>query len=431
LDAWLDASRIGKAAATVGDLTLFYLSYQEEDNKPLLAQYGALCNRIMAHWQKQQNYHCSTLASAGRIKVGIVSNHIKAHSVWFALTKGWVQNFARDKLELHIFYTGKDFDSQTALAQAKATSFVQGELTLTQWTEAILSHQIEALVFPEIGMDPMTMKLANLRLAPVQIAAWGHPETSGLPSIDYFVSAQGIEPENAQRYYTERLIQLPNLGCNYQLLNVTARAPDLPKLGIKEGYPLLICPGTPYKYAPQYDGILVEIAQRLGLCQFIFFTFGLENDLTGKLKQRLQRKFKDSGLELDDFALFIPWLEAPEFYGLMQRADVYLDTIGFSGFNTAMQAVQCSLPIVTREGRFMRGRLASGILKQLGVQELVAANEEDYIELTVKLVQDKAFSQSVSQRIGQASPRLLNDLQPIRAMEDFLMEVCRGSKAKS
>lgn len=431
LDAWLDASRISKAAATVGDLTLFYLSYQEEDNKPLLAQYGALCNRIMAHWQNQQDYHCCTLAGAGRIKVGIVSNHIKAHSVWYALTKGWVQNLARDKLELHIFYTGKDFDSQTALARAKSTSFVQGELTLTQWTEAILSHQIEVLIFPEIGMDPMTMKLANLRLAPVQIAAWGHPETSGLPTIDYFVSAQGMEPENGQQYYTERLIQLPNLGGYYQSLNVTAQTPDLGKLGINEDGPLLVCPGTPYKYAPQYDWLLVEIAQRLGQCQFIFFTFGLENDLTGKLKQRLQRKFKDSGLDLDEFAKFIPWLDAPEFYGLMQRADVYLDTIGFSGFNTAMQAVQCSLPIVTREGRFMRGRLASGILKQLDLQELVAGNEEDYIALAVRLVQDKAYRQSISQRIDQMSHRLFTDLQPIRAMEDFLMEVCRNGKANS
>ena len=55
---------------------------------------------------------------------------------------------------------------------------------------------------------------------------------------------------------------------------------------------------------------------------------------------------------------------------------MYLDSIGFSGFNTALQAVECGLPIVTREGRFMRGRLASGILKRMGLQDLVAADEE-------------------------------------------------------
>jgi predicted O-linked N-acetylglucosamine transferase (SPINDLY family) len=60
----------------------------------------------------------------------------------------------------------------------------------------------------------------------------------------------------------------------------------------------------------------------------------------------------------------------------MKRADVFLDTIGFSGFNTAMQAAECALPIVTREGRFMRGRLASGMLRSMGMSDLVAADEK-------------------------------------------------------
>jgi hypothetical protein len=50
----------------------------------------------------------------------------------------------------------------------------------------------------------------------------------------------------------------------------------------------------------------------------------------------------------------------------MKQARLYLDTIGFSGFNTAMLAVECGLPVVTREGRFMRGRLASGHSKAYG-----------------------------------------------------------------
>ena len=65
-------------------------------------------------------------------------------------------------------------------------------------------------------MDPMTAKLASLRLAPRQAAGWGHPETTGLPTMDFYLSAQGFEPEGAQAHYAERLLALPNLGCHLE-----------------------------------------------------------------------------------------------------------------------------------------------------------------------------------------------------------------------
>ena len=53
-----------------------------------------------------------------------------------------------------------------------------------------------------------------------------------------------------------------------------------------------------------------------------------------------------------------------------------LDTLGFSGFNTAIQAVECGLPVVSREGEFMRGRLGSGILRRMGMEALVATSDD-------------------------------------------------------
>src|SRR5258708_34245278 len=93
-------------------------------------------------------------------------------------------------------------------------------------------------------------------------------------------------------------------------------------------------------------------------------------------------------------------LVRPAFYGLMKRADVLLDTIGFSGFNTAMQAVECGLPIVAWEGRFMRGRFASGVGKRMKLDEGVAKSEKEYIALAGKLVGDTAYRWQSRSRIG-------------------------------
>jgi predicted O-linked N-acetylglucosamine transferase (SPINDLY family) len=183
----------------------------------------------------------------------------------------------------------------------------------------------------------------------------------------------------------------------------------------------LICPGTPFKYAPQHDRILPEIARRLTRCRFIFFTHRLAA-LSRKLSRRLEAEFARSGLDFEGFVSFVPWQDKAGFYGLMERADVFLDTIGFSGFNTALQAVECGLPIVTREGRFMRGRLASGILKRMGLTDLVASSEQDYVALAVRLAQDAEYRGHVRNRIAESSHALFGDLAPIRALETFLIK---------
>jgi predicted O-linked N-acetylglucosamine transferase (SPINDLY family) len=268
-------------------------------------------------------------------------------------------------------------------------------------------------------MDPMTVKMASLRLAPLQVGSWGHPETTGLPTMDYYLSAELLEPDNPEEYYSERLVKLPNLGCYYKKSTAIAESIDLNGLGIAVDQPLLICPGAPFKYQPQYDDVFVNIAKQLEKCQLIFFTHQ-RYQLTELLKNRIASRFLEAGLNFKDYCIFIPWQPKNTFYSLMKRADAFLDTIGFSGFNTAMQAIECDLPIVTREGKFMRGRLAGGILKRIGLSELIAHDERDYVNLVIKLVRDPEYNQSIRQHIKDNCDALYEDLEPVRALEKFI-----------
>ena len=429
LDKWFHPGRIGMGHLAVGSVQPFYLAYQEVSNTAVMARYGALCNRLMDHWPQLPQTPPVQFASNGRIKIGIVSNHIYNHSVWIAIIKGWMQHLNHDKFELYVIYLDNKQDAETALARSLSTVFIEGKSTLEEWVENILAHQIEVLMFPEIGMETMTAKLANLRLAPVQVASWGHPETSGLPTIDYYFSAEYFEGKNAEKNYTEKLVKLPHLGCCYSPLDVMPINPNMGQLHIDPHRPLLLSPCAPFKYAPQYDKVFVEIARRIGSCQIVFFAEPKKIILVEKLRKRLEQAFLQAGLDYSKYCVFVPWLDRPAFYGLMQHADVFLDSIGFSGFNTAIQAIECGLPVVTREGRFMRGRLASGILKRMGLTELVVESEEAYISLVVKLVADKSYARAVKQNIEKSRHLLFNDLAPIHAFEDFLVGVCRSTSS--
>ena len=425
LERWCEARGAEKMARAVGVQQPFYLAYQEEDHRALLARYGALCSRLMGTWQDAAGLRRAATVTRAEIRVGIVSAHVHDHSVWNAIVKGWLQRLDRNRFDVRLFHLGRANDLETALAKTMATHYIYGKTDLVEWTQLILGHQLDVLVYPEIGMDPTTAKLASLRLAPVQAASWGHPHTTGLPTIDCFLSAEGLEPPGAQAHYTERLVRLPGLGCVLDPARVAPVKADLAALGIREGVPLLVCAGTPFKYTPPHDAVLAAIARRLGECQFVFFTPGRADELMQRLRARMVRSFAAAGLDLDAFAAFVPWQGRAQFHGLMAQADVLLDTMGFSGFNTALQAIECGLPVAAWEGRFLRGRLASGILRRMGMDDLVADNDAAFVATAVRLAQDAAWWGSVRERMAAARAKLYGDAEPVRALEKFFEDAVR------
>jgi predicted O-linked N-acetylglucosamine transferase (SPINDLY family) len=378
----------------------------------------------MEKWRRSENISPASPARGRPLRVGVVSAHLRFHSVWSAITKGWFEHLDPDRCALYAFHVGIDTDAESAFARSRSAHFEHGPRELRQWVDALQAHELDVLIYPEIGMDPTTVRLAAQRIAPVQITTWGHPESSGLPTIDYYLSGEDLEPPDAQLYYTERLVRLPRLGCHFQPPGLQIAAPDFASTGVDGAAPLFICPGVPIKYAPRFDRVLPEIARRLGRCQFVFFRQA-SGVLSDRLGERLRAVFGAAGVDYDRFVRFVPWQPPAGFMGWLKRADVYLDTIGFSGFNTALYAVDAGLPIVTREGRFLRGRLASGILKRLGLAELVVPDEDAYISLAVRLAQDAAYGQSVRQRMRAARGGLYGDEGAVEALEEFLVSLRR------
>ena len=114
-----------------------------------------------------------------------------------------------------------------------------------------------------------------------------------------------------------------------------------------------------------------------------------------------------------------------EFHYLLRNADAMLDTIGFSGYNTALQAMECGLPLVTREGRFLRGRLASGILRRMDLQEMIAQSKTEYVNLAARLVTDHHYQAHIRHEIEQRRSVLFDDQSAMGAFQDFLESIAR------
>ena len=425
LDAWFTPARAAQGAPAVGSAQPFYLAYHPVNAAPLLAPYGKTAARLMATGiappRPRDDAPLAPLR-ARRLRLGIATAQVRDHSVWNAITKGWVRHLDRNRVELTLFQLERQRDDETARARRDADHVVDTPVTPAGWAQAIADAELDALIYPEIGMHPLTMRLAAMRLAPLQAAAWGQPLTTSLPTIDLFISGQALEPADGAGHYTERLLALPGLGVCVQALKPVAVAPDLAALGLPATEPLMLCAGTPFKYTPQGDAALVATAARLqarGRGRLVFFR-DRRAQMSAQVERRLRKAFAKAGVDHDRTVAWIPTLDRGRFFGLMQRATALLDTIGFSGFNTALQALECDLPVVAFEGEFMRGRLASGPLRLLGLDELVATSTAEYVDIALRLADDVAWQARIRQRIAQRRDALFDDRASVRALEDAL-----------
>ena len=421
LHNWVNMHRPADAYQAVGAQQPYYLAYVPQNHRAALREYGLLSTQLMASWAGGAGLAAPMVGRGAKRKIGIVCAHICSHSVWHAIVRGWVEHLDAGSFELHLLHTGHQVDAETQWAARRVRRLHHGLGDWTAWAKAISSERFDVLVYPEIGMDSTTMRLSALRLAPMQLAGWGHPITTGLPTMDGFVSAQAFEPAGAEEHYTEHLFALPRLGCCYQPFGTQPAPVNLAAWGIHTGESVLVCAGTPFKYAPANDVLLVEIARRCAPCKLVFFR-AAPVALADLLEQRLRRAFAVAGADFDASVRFIPWQSQAAFFGLLDQAQVVLDSIGFSGFNTAMQAVERAVPIVAWEGAFLRGRFASGILQSMGMGELVADTADAYVEKVAQLCSEQALRERVRSQLAERKASLFNDLDSVASFGSLLLK---------
>lgn len=401
----------------IGRLTNFYLSYQAKNDRELQCQYGNLVHRIMAanypHWATPLSM--PPLQENNKIRIGYVSAYLHSYSGTLWLT-GWLRHCDRKSFEIYCYYIGNEPDPITKQFQAYSDRFYHIPHNLEAACEQIIADKLHILVFPEIGMNPQTLQMAGLQLAPVQCVAWGHPVTSGLPTIDYFLSSDLMEPEKAQEHYSETLIRLPNIGVSYPRPTIPPLIKSRANFQLSEDAVIYLCCQAPFKYLPQYDFIFAEIARRVPKAQFIF--------LRGKvLKPRLERAFSAVGLKSEDYCVFLTIPERLDYLMINLLSDVYLDTFTWSGGNTTLEAIACNLPVVTFPGEFMRGRHSYSFLKMIDMTETIARNEAEYIEIAVKLGLDPVWRRHIAERMNENHDRLYDDKVCVASVEAFYKQI--------
>jgi predicted O-linked N-acetylglucosamine transferase (SPINDLY family) len=351
-----------------------------------------------------------------RIRVGFVSSFFFNHSIG-RLYRGIIRSLDRTKFDVFVFSIEHQKDETALLIENLADHFIAAPGHIPTVVEAIRGQKLDVLYYPEIGLHPVCYFLAYWRLAPVQCMSYGHPVTSGIDTIDYFLSAATMDSDASQAHYAEKLVRLDGFFMpDYERPDFPYEQLGSELFGAEKGQRVYFCSQTLFKFHPDFDSILHAILKRDSTAVLTLIDSGPTS-----WKPALMERFTRTMPDVVSRVRFIPAQSTSTYVNLLKAADVVLDTLHFGGGISVMDAFAANVPIVTLEGQFFRGRQAAGCYREMGMEDCIAHTSDEYVERALAIASDPQFRAALSERIGRANSRLFNRMEAIHSLEDFLV----------
>ena len=405
----------------VGSSTAFYRHYLG-DVTAEQRRYGALLARMMSALVGPLNVNPSKSKPP---RVVFCSTHFYDHTV-ARLFLPLIESLDRSEFELHVLHLGPEYDAWTQRAE-RLPNFHRGERPAPDWMRLILSLQADAVIYLDLGMHPLTVALAALRLAPVQAMLWGHPVTTGLPSLDYVLSPDLMEPANGAAHYSESLVRLPGLG--HGLAPPDSEQPELQpnSAGFGETFGKgtdeqinVLCAQSVFKLMPEQDALFARILQRLPTAHLHLIPHqdaGVRDWLAARLQGAMASHGVQDGAARVHLHAYRP---LPEFHQLAARCQLNIDSIGWSGGMSSLDILGLGVPTIGLQGKTMRERQTAALLNELGVGQCIAADADEYVDKVVTLAQDDAARAALREQMLAARHTLFAGERAAAGLSDFL-----------
>jgi predicted O-linked N-acetylglucosamine transferase (SPINDLY family) len=429
--AWFEAEldRLLGAPPTISDplavihRTPFFLAFQGRDDRSASARIAELFLRSSPGLGYAAPSATARTRRAGdRLSVGFVSGYLGRHSVGILYRDLARLVIEGGRFEALLFAYGDGVDARLQAAAEARGAFVPLGKTLPEARACIEARAPDVLLYTDVGMHPFFYFLAFSRLAPVQALLIGHPCTSGIPAMDYFLSNVFQDGEGAQAHYTERLVRLPQIAVYVERTPHPAEPLSRAALGWREDIRYYVCPMMLQKLHPDFDRALAAILRRDPRGEVVLLA-----DAARPLWQRhLEKRFAHTMPDVAHRVVFRPFAPKHEFVSILLAADCVLDPFHFTGGVTSYVAASLGVPLVTLPGEFLRSRVTAGIYWQAGVTDCIARSPEHFVELALGFAGDRSAREAFRSKIVAAHPALFATRGAVHQLEDWIAAATRA-----
>lgn len=322
--------------------------------------------------------------SERRLKVGFVSPDFRKHSVSF---------FFRPVLEQAFRLTGMECACYADVPNPDTTTKRLREFA-GQWVDAVgLSDEALAqrvrddgidILFDLAGHTGLRLSMFAEKPAPVQASWLGYPNSTGLRDIDYRLTDAIADPEGeADLFHSERLYHMPNGFLCYSPHEDAPNVNTLPALA--NGFVTFGSFNNLAKVTPEVIGLWALVLKLVPGSRLII-KWNSFSDLPTRLL--CESAFACKGIDPSRLELRPSDESAESHLSVYGRIDIALDTFPYNGTTTTCESLWMGVPVVTLLGDRHAARVGASILSRLGLQTLIAKDDEEYLSIACGLAAD-------------------------------------------
>ena len=399
---------------------IFSYSYDNVNNLDLNKKFVKIFQH--SYPQLKKNIYLNSNIKSDKIKIGFISEFFNRHTIE-KLFKGIISNLSNQYFDIKVFYLNKNgnktisndffkYEITSNIENIELPKFFDDKINL------IKNQNLDILFYPDVGLSAEFYYLTFLRLAKKQYTSWGHPETTCIPTIDYFLSSKLLEVnyESSQKHYTEKLLLSDYLPMFYfkPNLNKTLDNDDLMNNNIYS------CPQTLFKLHPNFDEVIIKILKQ-DLKSKIYLIEDSGKIYSKKLFERIKKK---SSFRLENL-IFINKLKYNEYIEHCGRSSVLLDPFFFGAGNSFHESMFYGTMTVTMPSNFLKSRIVLGAYKQMKIQNPpVVENIDNYINTAIEIANMKKRD-LLEKKIyfkEAAEKNLFENKLALKSIENFFIE---------
>ena len=374
-------------------LWIFFNNYKKSWTQAEFLKYSKLFS------DKIENFNPSNLVELNKkknskIRIGFLSSEIlKKHSITYFLETIF-NNYNKDKFEIYLYLDNSIEDANTNEFKSLAKKSINiSNLEDIEAFNLIRRDSID-IMFDITGVTSFNrVSLFKNRLAPKQISWLGYCNTSGLDNMDYLIADKNLIYEEERKCYSEKIIYLPNIWNCHSGLNSVRSQSDTPCLKEKN-----ITFGSFNNFNKINDRVIYVWSQILLKVKNskLILKSSLKID-----KSFLKKEFKKYGVI--DSIIFLEKRKLESHYNLYKKIDIALDTFPYNGVTTTFEALSMGVPVITMKGYNFNSRCGESIIKNLGIENLIGNNEEDYILKAQNIADDQEELSKLRKKIFSTS----------------------------
>lgn len=259
----------------------------------------------------------------------------------------------------------------------------------------VQDNDFKVALFPDIGMTDISIFLANMQIAPIQIGLTGHPVSTFGSKANYFISGAAVEiKDTPEKHYSERLVLLPGMGMVHNVPRYSFKGLKKPAAPGSELVINALC------WSQKINHRFVQsLAKLISRCERpIKFRFFVGNSLDRANDRIPFTRDLAAQLGAEHVEVMHP-LDYEKYMSTIESGDITIDSHHFGGSNTVSDSLFCRVPTVTWNSDKWYGRIGSEMLRLIGLEECAANSEEEFISITSKLVNDDDYRHQIRDRV--------------------------------